>query len=72
MKFKCIKGFKVAKYDEDGRLTEGTIEIEEGSVWEVKENANIIGGEVHLRNPEKLQWLEISKERLFDFFEMVR
>lgn len=63
MKYKCIKKFAVCRYDEDGNEIDGFMEIEEGSIWE-EEKINIIGGEVHLVNTEKLQWLEISKYTL--------
>lgn len=68
MKYVCKYGFKIERFDEDGRSTDGFIEVEAGSIWEVDEKANIIGGEVHIKNRENLEWLELSKEALEDLF----
>lgn len=71
MKYKCKEDFVVFKYDEDGRDTGDTMVIEAGSLWEVDPKANILGGEVHIKNSEKQEWLELSKAALEERFEIV-
>ena len=68
MKYECIKDFEVGRYDEDGRSAESNIKIKAGSVWEVDEKANILGGEIHIKNRENLEWLELSREALKKLF----
>ena len=70
-KYKCVSGLYIERFDEDGNSTDEFMKIEAGSVWEVDDKANIIGGEVHIKNPEKLEWLEVSKNTLFLHFEPV-
>ena len=64
----CIQAFQIGKYDEDGHSTGECMEIEEGSIWEVCEKAGILGGEVHIKNPEKRQWLELPKKTMKQLF----
>ena len=68
MKYICKQGFEIEKFDEDGRSTESTMKVEAGSLWEVDEKASIIGGEIHIKNRENLEWLELSKESLKGLF----
>lgn len=70
-KYKCISAFRIERFDEDGNSTDEFMEIEEGSVWEIDDKANVIGGEVHIKNQEKLEWLEVSKNTLFLYFDPV-
>lgn len=72
MKYNCIKGFSVEKCDGDGFSIENEyMEIEAGSLWEVDNTSNIIGGEVRLisLSADGLVWLEIPKERLESHFK---
>lgn len=72
-RYKCKKSFCVDNYDADGFLIENSsIVIEEGKVYELDESGStIIGGEVHLDSIDNNSWLEVSKERLEEFFEEV-
>lgn len=67
----CTQSFQIGKYDEDGHSTGECMEIEEGSIWEVCEKAGILGGEVHIKNPDKRQWLELPKNTMKQLFEPI-
>lgn len=69
MKYRCIKSFTVDKYDGRGFTKDGFTEINRNSVWERDDEMDIIGGEVHLDNPETMEWLEITREDLKKYFE---
>lgn len=69
MKYKCVNSFTVDNCDGDGFLKDGYVEINRGSIWELDEKTNIIGGEVHLENPGTMEWLEIPVEDLEVYFE---
>lgn len=74
-RYKCIKSFCVDRYDDDGFLIENdTVVIEEGKVYELNESGYMtIGGKdhVHLDNVDDGSWLEITKERLEEYFEVL-
>ncbi len=74
-KYKCMKSFCVDKYDDDGFLVENeTIVIEEGKIYELNENGYMmIGGKdhVHLDDADDGSWLEITKEHLEKYFELL-
>jgi len=64
--YKCIKGFSIEKYDDDGFTIEGEYEVvEEGSIWHIPEDKDyrFLGGEIRLEN-NKLAWIELSKESI--------
>lgn len=67
MRYKCIKGLILERYDDNGFAAEGICEIEVGSIWEMKHH-NIIGGEVHLDSCEDDRWIEVSKETFSECF----
>lgn len=68
MKYRCIKGFVLDSYDDDGFRVDETFDVEEGTVYE-ETPENIIGGEVHLEN--ETHWIEITRETLNEYFEEV-
>ena len=70
--YRCIKGFSIEKYDDDGLTIEGEyIEIKEGTIWNIpKENYRFIGGEIRLENDD-LEWVELSKESIEKCFVRV-
>lgn len=75
--YKCTKGFSLEKCDDDGFTLDGEyIVIEEGSTWDIPENAEyrFIGGDVRLeRNkPNEVGWIEISEETLEENFEIIK
>lgn len=71
-RYKCIKSFCVDNYDADGFLIENSSTvIEEGKIYELDESGyTMIGGEVHLDAVDG-SWLEITKERLEEYFELL-
>lgn len=76
MRYKCIKDFSVAKYDDDGFLIENEyVNIEIGSVWEAGDADNMmIGGldHIHLDNINDYSWLEIPKEMIDKYFNQIK
>lgn len=68
MIYKCIEGFVVDTVDGDGfTIEEGNFIVEEGSIWEVNDEAvNVTGGEIHLENEKN--WIEVSVETLEQCF----
>lgn len=70
-RYKCKKPFCVEKYDDDGFVIENDdVVIDKGKIYELDESGNtIIGGEVHLDSVDDGSWLEITKERLEEYFE---
>ena len=83
MQYRCIKTMFLDKCDEDGFLMEGKyMTIPEGSVWERQETEriyNIVGDKdcLHLeriwksKKAKSVHWIEITKERLAEFFEPI-
>lgn len=72
-RYKCIKSFWVENYDGDGFHVENSAtEIKEGKVYELDESGStIVGGEVHLDAVDDSSWIEITKEDLEEYFEIV-
>lgn len=70
MEYRCIKGFAVDSYDDDGFLIENNHQvIEEGEVYTLDETGStIIGSEVHLDHKDG-SWLELSRDSLEKYFE---
>lgn len=69
MKYRCKKDFPIEIYDENGMPTTEYRDIKSGTVWTRDDNADYIGGEVHLDNEETMGWIEISHETLREYFE---
>jgi len=72
--YKCIRGFSIEKYDDNGFSIEGEdINIKENSIWNIPINKNyrFIGGEVRLENNE-YGWIELSKEHLDEYFKIIK
>lgn len=71
-KYKCIKGFILDIYDGDGfTMEEGGFMVEEGSMWEVNEEAiNVLGTDVHIENEKG--WIEITNEMLENHFIKIK
>lgn len=72
--YKCIKGFSLEEYDDDGFTIENKyVDIEKGSNWFIPDDADyrFIGGEVRLENEEGV-WIEITTDTLKEHFEYVR
>lgn len=72
-RYKCIKSFCVDNYDADGFLIENSSTvIEAGKIYELDESGyTMIGGEVHLDAVDGGSWLESTKERLEECFELL-
>lgn len=74
-KYKCKKSFCVDKCDDDGFLIENDgMVIEEGKIYELSESdcMMICGAKhVHLDAVDDGSWLEITKEHLEEFFELL-
>ena len=73
MRYRCKKSFSVDNYDGDGFLIENSSTvIEEGTLYDLDESSStIIGGEVHLDSVSDGSWLEITKEHLEEYFEVM-
>ena len=71
--YKCKKAFCVDNYDADGFLIENnSTVIEEGNIYELDESGHtMIGGEIHLDAIDNGSWLEITKEFLEEYFELL-
>lgn len=72
-RYKCIKSFCVDKYDGDGFMIENSVVvIDEGEIYELDDSDHtIIGGEVHLDSIDDGSWLEITKEILEEYFDLL-
>ena len=71
--YKCIKGFSLEKYDEDGFTVDGEyMVVNEGSIWHIPgdKNYRLIDGDIRLENDEDV-WIEISNETLAESFEKI-
>ena len=53
MKYRCINEFYIEIYDEGWMPTGEYRTIPVGTVWDVDESTNNIGGEVHLDNDDE-------------------
>ena len=71
--YKCIKGFSLKLYDDNGFIVENEyMNINKGSIWYIPEDEDyrLIDGEVRLEN-EKMDWIEITKETFKNNFELM-
>lgn len=71
MKYRCINEFYIEIYDEGWMPTGEYRTIPVGTVWELDEYTNNIGGEVHITNDD-MEWVEIPRETFEECFEEVR
>lgn len=73
--YKCVEGFLIEICDDDGCIIENTYEeIKSGSIWFTPEedtNYRFVGGEVRLESANQLQWIEITKEHLGEYFKEI-
>lgn len=70
-KYKCVKDYFVNIYDENGFLTEVSMKIEIGTVWEDRTKDMPFSNfryYLERKTKDKLQWLGITKETLKEFF----
>ncbi len=69
----CVKDFCVDAIDDNGFPVDGIERIvRTGSMWELKENQNTLtGAEIRMENLTGLEWIEISKKRLHEYFEAI-
>ena len=72
MKFNCIKSFYVDLVDGNGfPIDKNNCRIKKGSMWRLDNIQNTLtGAELRLENLTGLEWIEISKKRLLEFFEV--
>lgn len=72
MKYKCVKEMCLSKCDGDGfEIPNEYGFVTVGSIWERDDDANIIGGDVHLEsldNASDFGWLEITFDDLEENF----
>ena len=71
MKYRCINEFYIEIYDEGWMPTGEYRTIPVGTVWDLDESTNNIGGGVHLDNDDE-GWIEISRDTLEECFEEVK
>jgi hypothetical protein len=69
-KYKCIKDMVVNIVGADGFETGESDIVSVGSIWELNNDLNYIGGENHLES-EELMWIEIDDNDLKGYFEEV-
>lgn len=76
--YKCKETFYLEKCDDDGMLTDKQISIVKGSRWQEDTDYKyrICGGPDTIRldriASKTSQWIEITKETLEQFFELVK
>lgn len=69
-KYRCKESFCIGKYDDNGFFKENAFIIKEGEIFELNKSTHrVIGSEVRLDNRRK--WIEISREWLEEYFELV-
>ena len=71
--YKCIKGFSLKLYDDNGFIVENEyMNINKGSIWYIPEDEDyrLIDGEVRLEN-EEMDWIEITKETFKNNFKLM-
>lgn len=69
MLYRCNKTFTLPMYDDDGNLIENErLPVIRGTVWERSDDENLLGGEIHLENRMTGEWIEITEERLNEYF----
>ena len=76
MRYKCIDSFLVDKCDDDGFHTGKEKWINQGTVWEISEDAtNVTGAELHLdriyksKKAKSSEWIEIPKSYIDKYFK---
>lgn len=69
--YKCIKEFGLNVVDMNGFCTNDWNTVPVGSIWELNNDVNYMGGENHLQS-EGLIWIEIPNEDLKEYFEEVK
>lgn len=68
MIYKCIEGFILSVYDDNGRETEKVFTVEKDSIWTLCEDkTRLIDGEIRMESNNG--WIEISKETFINNFE---
>lgn len=76
MLYICKKDFLADILDDDGRLTEEYMEVDEGTLWERSEDPYRFAGgpdtvRLEGRKEMKGSWMEITEEHLNEFFELL-
>ena len=72
--YKCIKGFLLEVYDDNGFIIENEyVDINKDTIWYIPEDEDyrLIDGEVRLEN-EEMDWIEITKEAFKNNFEPIQ
>lgn len=69
-KYRCIEALGLNVVDMNGFDTDDWGIVPVGSIWELNNDVNLIGGENHLQS-EGLTWIEITDEELKGHFEEV-
>lgn len=73
MEFNCINDFYVSLVDDNG-ITEKEYgcRVRKGSMWRLDDTkTTLTGADLRLENLTGLEWIEISKKRLFEYFEVI-
>ena len=75
--YRCIETFYLDECDDNGFPTDKQFAIVKGSRWQEDTDCKerMVGGSDTVRldrlAPKKCQWIEITKERLEEFFELL-
>lgn len=69
-KYRCIKEIGLNVVDGNGFETGDWSVVPVGSIWELNNDLNYIGGENHLQS-EGLTWIEITNKDLEEHFEEI-
>lgn len=76
--YRCKKSFYIYRSDDNGMLTEKQFTVVKGSRWKEDTECKyrICGGPDTIRldriAPKKNEWLEVTKETLEKYFELVK
>ena len=71
--YECIENFQVNEVDDDG-YDEGSrkINIRKGSMWQLNSDVTTLtGADLRLEEINGASWLELSRERLANFFKEI-
>ena len=73
MKYICKESFPIDVYDDDGFcIPEKSMWVKEGTVFEkLDSDLRLVGGFDTIRLESEDTWIEITEERLNDYFEVV-
>ena len=73
MKYKCIEGFSVEMFDDDGFTTDDVLDVEPGDVYEVETSGfRVLGVKNSIRlECENGNWLELPQETVDRYFGKV-